>query len=783
MLHLYFNLLLYFWYSSVLLVTCETWTISSNKLDEKTLLEIPEENRKLGLKDIDLSGNNLTYINSNMFSQFTDLMKLNMNHNRFYSFAGNKPFLIHTKVDSYSCASCGIIDIFNQTLMMLPELSSLDLSDNLIEYISPHAFYHNLKLNLLNLESNRLKSLNEQGYLHQMRNIGYLFLSGNNEFNFLDSRPITVRTNVLKVFKCDGCAIDGDVCKSIMRNYPKMLELRLRDNKLKYFNCTAPTQSYEIDVSGNPITELKVSGKKLVRFYCNNCSITTINDEIFKNAPLLETIELSSSQIQIVHENSFKSNKYLTDLRLDSNMIGNFSQKFIESMPKLTNLCVDKNKMCPSYENTLFKRNYIKRKLRKTCGEKDTFEKLLPDINSTNGKILCEKKVSYTRSIDVFPMINLTHQDLAFISNDYFENTDAIKILNISHNPELTFVENQPFLIHSYLEEIDLSHCGVKAVYRETFSELPNLIRLDLTHNKISYIPANIFTRNLQLQDLILDSNSITSLSPDAFKDTPKLTRLSMNHNKDYDFDEKDIFLDHPLLQEFICYNCSVSLITIKTFSKMPNLRKLVLSSNNIEEIESGSFDTNVHLNYMNFDKNYLKSFDVNLIRELAELKILCLDENSEFEYDSNKNSNDELRKIYIDKNLRSPLCAADGEDRYFENLLKRNEVATTPKMIVKQVVLNKMNHVPLNEISEPKTKISKEVEIVDTMPDTDYEDRPIQIDNEKKTENDGNQNDDTKIVKVGSIGGYGNFANHITGNNLLMISSLYVLIRKIIIF
>lgn len=747
-----------------------TWTIEIDlyKLDQSTLLKdqnAQERYSKTG--SINLSdSSSLTYIDSNTFVGFTILTKVIMDRNRVYNFPSDKPFLIHNKIDTYHCTGCAITRIYNRTFLELPELSMLVLSENKIDFVSPFAFYKNSKLNYLDLQSNRLKHFNDQGYLHQMHNIGYLFLSGNNEFNFRNGRSITGRSDTLKVFKCDGCAIE-DACV-IFRSYSKIFELQLTKNHLTSFDCVEPKHAKEINLSGNPIKHLTVSGKKLEHFYCSGCSVEAIDAETFKDAPILKAVDLSSNAVQTITANAFRNTAMLEDLKLDSNRIGNFSQEFLESLPNLRNLCVDDNNFCPSYDNTLFKKMYIKRRLRSTCVSNQPFEKSLPDIKSRTGKVLCERKTTLTRSL-VFSTLDLSNQDIAFLASDYLGNSEDIKILNVSHNSQLTFHEEGPFLNHSFLEELIMSHCGVEQIFKETFVALPKLMKIDLSNNRIKMIADYSFSQNGELEDLILDGNAIGFLTPGALKSTGKLSRLSMSSNEEFDFEENEIFLEHPGLQEFLCDNCGIRAISTETFSQMTNLRKVVLRFNKIDDVEANAFDENKHLKYLNLDGNELVSFDVNLVNGLTELKTLCLDKNEKFDF-SNTKANLALRQFYVTKNLRSASCDAENEDEYVENRLPKPTMAKTavfhPKALSKSM-----------QLAEPEQKDSKEQD--DEEIDTEYEDTSLQLDqeNDSTSKTSSEFGEDTMVVKKGSFGG-GNSGSRLTGCGFgILMTSLYVII------
>ena len=62
-------------------------------------------------------------------------------------------------------------------------------------------------------------------------------------------------------------------------------------------------------------------------------------------------------------------------------------------------------------------------------------------------------------------------------------------------NNSLSVLQRDAFssenLLH--LQDISLSHCGIHRLHRFTFRNLTNLVRLNLNHNSLNYVPSQAF--------------------------------------------------------------------------------------------------------------------------------------------------------------------------------------------------------------------------------------------------------------------------------------------------
>lgn len=83
---------------------------------------------------------------------------------------------------------------------------------------------------------------------------------------------------------------------------------------------------------------------------------------------------------------------------------------------------------------------------------------------------------------------------------------------------------------------VEISDGVLETIKSDTFSDLPNLLNLQLRKNKLIEIPDNVFKKNNKLKILNLSYNKLESFPRSAVKNTMK--KLYLNNNEDLEVKE-----------------------------------------------------------------------------------------------------------------------------------------------------------------------------------------------------------------------------------------------------
>ncbi|XP_043539493.1 slit homolog 3 protein-like isoform X2 [Chiloscyllium plagiosum] len=256
------------------------------------------------------------------------------------------------------------------------------------------------------------------------------------------------------------------------------------------------------------------------------------------------------------------------------------------------------------------------------------------------------------------PGINCSHQSLVSVPRSLPLDTE---ILLLSCN-NLTTVALSSFAILSKLKDIDLSNNMIQ----HFDSDLPlPLVKLDLSANSLTRIPDFSNLRNLR--KLILDHNKIQALPEGAFDVLVSLEELSLSGN-------------------------GIRVIPENIFDPLENLKYLTLSANNIENFGVNALENKEYLDVFDISNNILQSIPQNFLKILAPYIYLynnpwhcqcdtvgLLTEWIQFNNGSIYNSRKEV-------DLKSVVCSTPPEwfgtpiiDFPFEQIC---QIITTPEMV-----------------------------------------------------------------------------------------------------
>lgn len=150
------------------------------------------------------------------------------------------------------------------------------------------------------------------------------------------------------------------------------------------------------------------------------------------------------------------------------------------------------------------------------------------------------------------------------------------------------------------LERLTLKENGFSELPEDLFSDLTNLIYLDLKSNKLNLNP-KIFAKLKNLEFLELGYNNIQILEKGVFKNQNKLKLLNLWSN-------------------------NLKNLTKESFEGVSSLVELDLSSNDIDSFEADVFSTLPNLINLNLNANHFKSLPENLFgnnKKLLRLRLM----------------------------------------------------------------------------------------------------------------------------------------------------------------
>uniref|UniRef100_A0A6P7G125 Connectin-like n=1 Tax=Diabrotica virgifera virgifera TaxID=50390 RepID=A0A6P7G125_DIAVI len=340
----------------------------------------------------------------------------------------------------------------------------------------------------------------------------------------------------------------------------------------------------------------------------------------------------------------------------------------------------------------------------------------------------------------------LVCKDIRQISQRFFNETtntlQGITSIEIRNDNQVLGVAADSFSDGKNLEVVMLFKSNIHKLYSETFKDLPELRRLYLYYNQITDLYPKTFSNLPKLSNLLLNNNNLKFIRPGVFKNLPalnsldldnnllsniedgvltnfpSLARLRLNNNnietifvhKIISFPEKlEILWLHnnslTVVSNFMLQNLvslkvlnlgfnKISTIEAGSFSQTPNLITLVLTNNNLKELDGSAFPIRGLdlLDNLYIDHNYLMFLRSSFFIRLSGLKKITLMGNPWFcncLYDiyrviSENNIEEKCQGDYV--NAKRPICVSDGVDvkvcQYRYNVTMRDKYLEVDRSI-----------------------------------------------------------------------------------------------------
>ena len=124
------------------------------------------------------------------------------------------------------------------------------------------------------------------------------------------------------------------------------------------------------------------------------------------------------------------------------------------------------------------------------------------------------------------------------IENKLLASFPILQTLDISYGIYgIRIIDNITFSNMKQLISLDLSSNCIESISKSAFSDLINLKYLNLNSNRIERIDENVFSSLNNLQVLNLSRNLLTSLDPKLFAGLGNLISLDLNSNDLSNFD------------------------------------------------------------------------------------------------------------------------------------------------------------------------------------------------------------------------------------------------------
>ncbi|XKL68731.1 hypothetical protein PGB90_006500 [Kerria lacca] len=370
---------------------------------------------------------------------------------------------------------------------------------------------------------------------------------------------------------------------------------------------------------------VKLGLQKLESIEIVNSSLTEISVKAFQGLSSLFEVNLSDNQLFLIHADTFLNNTNLHKLKLSGNsmqltQVLQSPHEYLLRSSSLTDFSLSNCQLSQISQKTFSQLRNLR------------FLTLSTNFLKTIPKDVFD-------SLEALETLDLSNNLITKVIKNDFKNNKELTELNLQMNP----IETLNGINSSSLKILDLGHCKLRILMKESVEGMFALTSLNLTGNQIEVISDDSFTDLLELKYLDLSNNKIIGpLSADIFKKNGNLEKLSLSGNKELGiFVEDTGFIDiSPFLFTLEVAECSLTNLTNGQLRGMENLNFLNASNNAIHELHESTFTSSKRLKMLDLSNNFLVSLSSNIFSSNDEMEKLWLNNNAIRELEESTFSN-----------------------------------------------------------------------------------------------------------------------------------------------
>lgn len=287
--------------------------------------------------------------------------------------------------------------------------------------------------------------------------------------------------------------------------YSAINKLHIRNLRSLFFKNTNSKQNTNLE----RIHLQNLTGVE--RLYLNNNGITKLPSDLFDDVTNISWIDLQQNKLKQLSKNIFSKLENLVYLELGHNGIESIQNGAFENLKNL--------KLLNLWGNNL------KNLSAMTFKGLDTLTDL--DISSSNIESLNENVFDFLPNLKV---LNINNNPIIKLPRNLFsQNKNLRRIWLLYNRSNLTVLPDQIFSNLPDLQEVNLK-AGIMQIGSHIFQGCYELQNVTITNNYFTEFPINTFENLTNLRRLDISYNKLTNIE-DLFTTTTDITLLNLSNN------------------------------------------------------------------------------------------------------------------------------------------------------------------------------------------------------------------------------------------------------------
>ncbi|XP_044012047.1 toll-like receptor Tollo [Aphidius gifuensis] len=498
------------------------------------------------LETLDLGENNMWNFPERSLCSLENLKILNLTKNRLREISS-----FHFNTGTQQCSTnLKEVDFSNNNIEILPaaifsalsKLQILNLCSNKIIFIADRAFEGLSSINVLKLANNQLTSL-PPDLFNDSRNIKEIDLK-NNSLNVL---PPGLFNDLMQLMILDLSMNELSnewINTATFTGLVRLVVLNLSSNKIRKLESTIFRDLFSLQT-------LQLE-KNLIE---------SLTENTFSSLNNLHTLVLSDNQLTVIDANSLSGLYVLSLLSLDNNRLRALHPNSLQNVSSLQDLHLNGNQL-----------TVVPNALRATpfLRTLDLGENLISDIPSG----------IFDHMTQLYGL-RFTENHLVNLTKDIFDKIKELKILNLSRN-KIQSIESGAFDGNKNIQAVRLDGNQLSDI-TGLFSNLPNLVWLNVSDNKLKWFDYAMIPTGLQWLDIHL--NEISELGNYFEIETQlQLSMFDASENKLTEITGNSIPMS---VEELFLNDNHILKVHSYSFFKKPNLTRVDLKGNKIQSLEA----------------------------------------------------------------------------------------------------------------------------------------------------------------------------------------------------